>query len=523
LDGTRGFRLPWTFATITGAAAGVNPRQAKQAMLKRDDWLDLARKVDWELTYVDERAAFPEVASGSPWLPRREWAGWQEPFRTTYSEYVVGQQRKEASIAAVRDAIGNVEDFARLPAGWGEALKLHAAVLSLAEFAAVIGNLRAARFARDSAWRTAATFGALDELRHTQIPLAIMHELLSADAQFDWTHKLYRTQNWVAIAARHFTHEMLIGSDPIEFAIATNLVLETGFTNLQFVGLAAVAHSVGDRMFEAMVSSIQTDEARHAQIGEAVLRTLVEHDRPRAQALVDKWLWRSWPLFAVMTGFAMDYLTPLEARERSFKEFMEEWIVEQFGRLLARHGLQRPWYWDTFLRSIDYYHHMVYASAYTYRASVWFDFVLPGPDERSWLREKYPSSFPEIDPVWDQVTSRWRQADIGNDLAVHGTAIIGFCELCQMVLCQGTPRHNDANVLEHGGEKYIFCSRPCRALFEREPERYAAHRGVIKRVLAGAAPANLVALLRHFGLSYDTWGKDVHGGDYPWIERGSQP
>ena len=75
-------------------------------------------------------------------------------------------------------------------------------------------------------------------------------------------------------------------------------------------------------------------------------------------------------------------------------------------------------------------------------------------------------------------------------------------------------------MLARGGRKYIFCSTPCRALFEREPERYASHRNVVDRVLAGEAPANLIALVRrYFGLDFDTWGKDVFGGDYPWIER----
>ena len=33
--------------------------------------------------------------------------------------------------------------------------------------------------------------------------LQIMHELVKWDPQFDWTHKFYHTNNWVAVAARH--------------------------------------------------------------------------------------------------------------------------------------------------------------------------------------------------------------------------------------------------------------------------------------------------------------------------------
>lgn len=488
-------------------------------MLKRDQWLDLARKLDWDFTYVREQDVFPESVSGTPWLPATAWAGWDEPYRTSYAEYVDTQHDKEVAVRAVRDAIGRVEDFQRLDRAWLSALKLHAATLPLAEFAAVVGNLRAVRFGRDSAWRTMATFGGLDELRHTQIPLLLIHDLVGWDVQFDWTHKFFHTNDWVAIAGRHLVDELLLTSNPIEFAIATNFVFETGFTNLQFIGLASVAHRVGDRMFEKMAQSIQTDEARHAQIGGPVLATVLKHDPAYAQYLVDKWFWRSWLFFAVVTGFAMDYLTPVEKRVFSFKEFMEEWILDQFDKTLKSVGLQHPWYWPTFVESLDYYHHMVYASAYTYRATVWFDFALPGPEERAWLGKKYPRSWDRFEPIWDRITERWREAGPEVEWYVHGATPVGFCDLCQIVLCGGTPENNTARTLEHDGRKYIFCSEPCEWIFKREPERYAAHEDVVKRILGGKMPANLIALLKEFGLSEDMWGKDVKRGRYGWLDE----
>src|SRR4051794_11974865 len=231
--------------------------------LRRDEWLDLARKLGWGYSYFYEHAGFPHLGAGPPWVPHSAWQGFREPYRTAYSEYVATQHTKETVVHAVRAAVGRIDDFQRLDPQWLAAVKLHMATLPLAEFAAVVGNLRAARFGRDSAWRTASTLGALDELRHTQIPLLLMHELVKRDPQFDWTHKFYHSNDWVAIAARHFADELLLASNPIEFAIGTNFVFETGFTNLQFVGLSSLAHSVGDRLFEKMVTSIQSDEARH--------------------------------------------------------------------------------------------------------------------------------------------------------------------------------------------------------------------------------------------------------------------
>ena len=489
-------------------------------MLKRSQWLENARKLDWEFSYVREDEVFPEVASGKPWLSHEQWKDWDEPYRTSFTEYVRMQSKKDDALAAIREAIGKPEDFRRLPKPWLSVLKLHAATLPLAEFAAVVGNLRGARFGRDSAWRSMATLGALDELRHTQIPLASMHALVRHDEQFDWTHRFYHSNNWVAIAARHLFDELLLSSNAIEFAIATHFVFETGFTNLQFVALSSLAHDVGDRMFEQTLISIQSDEARHAQIGLPVLAKVLEHDPAYAQYLLDKWFWRAWQLFAVVTGFSMDYLTPLEHRSRSFKEFMEEWVLDQYVRSIEELGLKKPWYWDTFLTSLDNYHHMVYASAYSYRASVWFDLVVPGPAERAWLRDKYPRSWEGFDRIWQTVTECWEETDIGNDFAVHGTAIVTFCNLCQLVLSGGTPAKNTATTAVHDGQKYIFCSEPCRWIFERERDRYGGHRDIVKRVLAGEAPANLVAMLtQYFGLRFQTWGKDAFGGDYPWLQR----
>jgi toluene monooxygenase system protein A len=489
-------------------------------VLEREAWLDLARKLDWNFSYVRAEEVFPVEVSGQPWLQPERWRGWDEPYRTSFAEYVETQARKQQAILAVRDAVGSAQRLERLDRGFCSALKLHTASFTLAEFAAVIGNLRAARFGRDSAWRTMATFGALDELRHTQLPLALLHDYVRVDAQFDWTHRLYHSNNWVAIAARHLVDELLLCADPIELAIGANFVFETGFTNLQFMGLTGLADRMGDPLFRAMLGSIQTDEARHAQIGAPVLAIVAQENPAYAQHLLDKWFWRSFPLFAVVTGFAMDYLTPVAQRTSSFKQFVQEWVVEQYLESIESFGLQRPWYWSQFERALDYYHHMVYASAYTYRATTWFDFVLPGPEERAWLAEHYPASWPALAPVWDRIEQRWAQSDAGVDLQVHGSAIVGFCGLCQMVLCHGTPDRNAAQTCVIDGQPYIFCSEPCRVIFEHEKERYVDHRDLVKRVLHGEAPGNLMAMLtQYFGLDYDTWGKDAAGGNYPWLKR----
>ena len=88
---------------------------------------------------------YPDEIAGRPWLPAAAWQDWDEPYKTSYPEYVTKQHEKDAAVYAVRDAVGKAEDYAKLAPEWINGLKLHAATLPLAEFAAVIGNLRGAR------------------------------------------------------------------------------------------------------------------------------------------------------------------------------------------------------------------------------------------------------------------------------------------------------------------------------------------------------------------------------------------
>jgi toluene monooxygenase system protein A len=72
------------------------------------------------------------------------------------------------------------------------------------------------------------------------------------------------------------------------------------------------------------------------------------------------------------------------------------------------------------------------------------------------------------------------------------------------------------------GRRYVFCGEPCRELFEAEPERYAAHLGIVERILNGEAPANLLELLRYFGLSEASFGRDVNSGEYDFLRTGER-
>ena len=136
--------------------------------------------------------------------------------------------------------------------------------------------------------------------------------------------------------------------------------------------MAADAAKYGDHTFATMLQTIQSDEARHSQQGGPTLEILVEHDPVRAQWVVDKAFWGSARAFSALTGPAMDYYTPLEHRKQSYREFMEEWIIDQFIHTIEQYGLKKPWYWDEFMRSLDIWHHGLHMGLWFWRPTLWW-------------------------------------------------------------------------------------------------------------------------------------------------------
>jgi toluene monooxygenase system protein A len=79
------------------------------------------------------------------------------------------------------------------------------------------------------------------------------------------------------------------------------------------------------------------------------------------------------------------------------------------------------------------------------------------------------------------------------------------------------PGRNTACTLEMGGRRYLFCSEPCRWIFEQERSRFADHHSVVDRIVAGQAPGKLTDLHRWMGLEAPVeTGKDLRRGLDPW-------
>ena len=488
------------------------------ARLDRSLWYDIVRDTNWTPSYVAQEELFPDEMTGGMGISPEEWAKYDEPYKQTYPEYVKVQREKDAGAYSVKAALERSNIYDNSAPSWKSVLNLHYGAVPRAEFAAGSAEARMARFGPAPGMRNMATMGAMDETRHGQIQLYFPHEHVNKSRQFDWAHKSMDTNQWAALAARHYFDDIMNTRDAISVAIMLTFGFETGFTNMQFLGLAADAAENGDFTFSSLISSIQTDESRHAQIGGAALKVLLANDKKEeAQRKLDVSFWRSWRLFSVLTGPAMDYYTPLEHRKTSFKEFMNEFIINQFIRNIEDLGLEKPWYWDTFLEEVEWTHHSMQMGLYFWRPTLWWNAAAGvSPEERDWLEEKYPGWNNKWGKCWDQMIENMLADKMDK---TYPETLPYVCNMSQLPIV-GIPG-NGWNVqdhsLEYKGRIYHFGSAPDRWCFEQDPERYAGHQSIIDRFLAGKIqPPTLEGALKYMSLAPGEIGDDAD--NYSWLE-----
>ncbi|SEP88432.1 toluene 4-monooxygenase protein A [Solimonas aquatica] len=488
------------------------------ATLERMDWYDIARTTNWTPQYVPEDELFPAELSGHMDIPMDKWEIYDEPFKQTFPEYVKVQREKDAGAYSVKAALERSKLYENADPGWLSVLKAHYGAIARGEYAASGAEARMVRFAKAPGQRNMATLGMLDEIRHSQMQLFFPHEYVSKDRQFDWAHKALDTNEWAAIAARSMFDDMMMGRSAVEVGLMLTFAFETGFTNMQFLGLAADAAEAGDWTFSSLISSIQTDESRHAQIGGPLIGVLVANGKKaEAQRMVDSAVWRAWKLFSVLTGPTMDYYTPLEHRKQSFKEFMQEWIVAQFERSLLDLGLDKPWYWDIFMREIEDQHHGMHLGVWYWRQTAWWNPAAGvSTAERQWLEEKYPGWNKTWGACWDVITDNLVEGR--KELAYPETLPV-VCNMCQLPIntTPGAGWQVRDYPHEHDGRLYHFCSEPCRKIFQDEPQRYAGHQSIVDRFLSGEIqPMNLAGALQYMGLAPGESGDDAH--NFKWAD-----
>ncbi|HTV28993.1 MAG TPA: toluene monooxygenase [Xanthobacteraceae bacterium] len=471
------------------------------ALLDRSAWYDLARTTNWTPQYITEAEMFPPEQSDPFGIPMSEWETYDEPFKVSYREYVQVQREKDASTYSVKAALLQSKYYETADPGYLSTLKWHYGTNALGEYAACFPAGRMVRFAKAPAMRNMATFFVLDELRHTQIELYFAHQLVSVDRQFDWAAQAHHTMNWAVLTGRHAGDDIMQTRDIASTSIMVNLSFETGFTNVQMIALSADAANIGDFTFSNLITSIQSDEARHAQIATPVIEIMVRNGhRAEAQRAADIGFWRMWRVYSLVSGIPMDYWIPLEKRDRSFKEYIHEFVAEQFERQLRDLGLDRPWYWDHFIADTDIHHHAQQIALWSWRKTLWWDpHAGVGRAERAWLEGKYPGWNARFGAFWDGVIDSLRGGRVDE---TYATAMPRLCNMCQYPIGGhvGAVHGPHLHQSEHDGRFFKFCGPVCKWIFDIDPSRYCDTQTIADRLGSGEIGQSMDELLSYMGI-----------------------
>jgi toluene monooxygenase system protein A len=97
------------------------------------------------------------------------------------------------------------------------------------------------------------------------------------------------------------------------------------------------------------------------------------------------------------------------------------------------------------------------------------------------------------------------------------TSLPWICKMCNLpVGCATSPGSTNYPVrpykLVHNGQKYWFCSDPCRRIWWEDRNHQAHQQTIIDRLVGGAIqPADLTGCFDYMGLGSDEMGDDPTG------------
>ncbi len=431
----------------------------------------LMTRLGWDTTYQPMEKVFPyDKYEG---IKIHDWEAWEDPFRMTMEAYWKYQGEKEKKLYAIMDAFAQNNGHLNITdARYVNALKLFIQGVSPLEYQAHRGFARQGRHFTGEGARVACQMQSLDELRHVQTQV---HTMSHYNKYFDGFHEfpLWHDRVWYLSVPKSFFDDAN-SAGPFEFMVAVGFSFEYVLTNLLFVPFMSGAAYNGDLSTVTFGFSAQSDEARHMTLGLEALKFMLEQDEdnvPIVQKWIDKWLWRGYKVLSLVSAM-MDYMLP--DSPMSWKEAWEIYFEENGGALfkdLERYGIKVPDFASICASEKDHLSHQVWGILYNHTAAAAMHTWVPDDEKLDWLSAKYPDTF---DKYYRPRLEYWREQEEKGE-RYYSQTLPCVCQTCQIPM--GFTEPDDPTMIsyrtsEYGGDKYHFCSDPCKTIFDNEPEKY---------------------------------------------------
>lgn len=434
---------------------------------------DRVKNIDWEPTYIKPEEKYVE--------PTRFYMSNKatDPFKTFIREYLTMEREKEARHYALLEAASRIQST-QPEARWMEGMKFALSILPALEYGAGRQMGRMVRVVKPNELRHGYMMQQLDEMRHAHLEMnTLRHHMRTWEDPAGYDIAQRTSGNGVGSAiARAFSEDFLT-CDAVEGSIGLQALVETGYSNMLFVGLSSAATISGDTVLASTMLTIQSDESRHMANGYATLMTLLQDDRniPLIQDALDKWVWRSHTGFEVPLLLFADYL--LKNKTESGKEMSYRWLLEDyyggFYKKLEKYGIKEPRWLPDIVRNLEWASHT--AAVYLFGAWPAFYHRYDPIDEREmdWFENKYPGWYSHYGKFWEA----YRQMTDPDEQLLITKALGGlpnFCQVCQLPTIFPRPDETFAQTLEKNGKTLTFCSPGCKWTYERDPEHYSGFK-----------------------------------------------
>lgn len=428
-------------------------------------------RLGWDTTYQPMDKVFPyDKYEG---IKIKDWDGWEDPFRMTMNDYWKYQGEKDKKLYAILDAFAQTNGHLNITdANYINALKLFITGVSPLEYQAHRGFAFTGRHLRGDGARVACQMQSLDELRHIQTQI---HTISHYNKHFNGLHDFafWHDRVWYLSVPKSFFDDARTAG-PFEFMVAIGFSFEYVLTNLLFVPFMSGAAYNGDMATVTFGFSAQSDEARHMTLGLQTIKFILEQHEdnvPIVQAWMDKWLWRGYRVLGLIS-MMMDYFLP--ESPMSWKEAWEMYFEENGGALyndLARYGIKMPDYAPICAAEKDHLSHQIWSIFYNHTNAAGFHTTVPDEKKMDWLSAKYPDTF---DKYYRPRYEFWRERELEGKRYYNKTLPM-LCQTCQIPM--GFTEVDDFTQIayrrsDYKGERYNFCSDPCKAIFDNEPEKY---------------------------------------------------
>ncbi|GEL26901.1 methane monooxygenase [Pseudonocardia sulfidoxydans NBRC 16205] len=432
---------------------------------------DLTKDYVWNSTTAPPAAVFPTRYR----VPERG----RDPFKLLMRDYARMEVEKDNRVHQALDRAVQLRSSEQIEPRWVEGLKLLLPATAEAEYQAMKGAGLLISSIDNPELQQGYSAQALDEARHLQLVGALRqhYSRTVADSQgLQFGSRALSRHPVGSVARAAFAPNSV--NDPIDAAIALNVVLETAYTNPLTVAIPPVASANGDDAYAAAYLSIQSDEVRHMANGHGTLRAVAEipENIPLVQGSLDRAFWHQHQGSDTLVGVASEYF--VRNRPWAYRDAWEEWVVDDFigsfSRRFGPFGLTEPARLGDVARGLESQHHAVAIGL----AALWpLNFFRIDPlDEQdfAWFEDNYPGWSQVYQPLWEAYAALSDPAG-AHLLLQELPAVPPFCQVCQLPCIVPRFEAPEFRIIEWSGKKFALCSDGCEANFAWNPISYASY------------------------------------------------